>query len=522
MNTAASVLRPRIDVPAWARRITPVQATVGLALLALCIRLIGLTSRPLWLDEAFSGWFAERSWHYLWTIVPTFEAHPPFYYSVLKLWTGLFGDTGVGMRSLSVLFGVASIPLLMAAARQQERQEPSGQPMLRMMMAGFIAACAPMLIAADQEARPYPLLLFSYSLAMLGLLRLMREFGAGGPGSWRSWLVLGLGTELTLWSHALGILYAFCLFLALAPVWLQHPSKERLVRGFAAGITVAFAYLPCALLMMGRAHDWEMNWLRWSWDKLIQLFILYSIPMDVMTIGAVVAAIAMLLLAKRAIVHALTRKGWNSDRALLLLWLGPPLLAALVSALFVPIFLERTLAGTLAPAYVALAGALARIEAPRERRLMAAALVVTLLPTALQTSLRPATERWNDVASFLSRNVEPEDQVWLYPTDSALPLARSGWTSRAPVRLIPEPFPTLNAHGPIRAGWPAVVSVTAGRAAALADDPALTRVPIIWLVSRQSGIFDPKGDMPHALAQVRRAGTPQDWGYIEVTPYYVR
>jgi uncharacterized membrane protein len=501
---------------------TPAQAMLGLALLALCIRLIGLTSRPLWLDEAFSGWFAERGWHYLWTVVPTFEAHPPFYYSLLKLWTGAFGDSAVGMRSLSVLFGVASIPLIMAAAHEQERQEPSGRPMLRMTMAGFIAACSPMLIAADQEARPYPLLLFSYSLAMLGLLRLIGEFGAGGPGSWRSWLLLGLGTELTLWSHALGILYASCLFLALGPAWLRHGSKERLLRGFAAGTAVALAYLPCALLMMGRAHDWEMNWLRWSWDKLIQLFILYSIPMDVMTVGSVVAAIGMLLLAKRAIVHALIRKGWNSDRALLLLWLGPPLLAALVSALFVPIFLERTLAGTLAPAYVALAGALARIEAPRERRLIAAALAVTLLPAALMTSLRPATEQWNEVANYLSRNAAPQDQLWLYPTDSALPLARTGRTFRAPVRLIPEPFPTLKAHGPIRAGWPAVVSVTHGQAEALAHDPALKRVPTIWLVSRQSGIFDPKGDMPHALAEVRRAGTPQDWGYIEVTPYYVR
>ena len=45
-----------------------------------------LGGRNLWLDEAFSAWFSERSLHYLWTVLPTYEAHPPFYYSLLKVW----------------------------------------------------------------------------------------------------------------------------------------------------------------------------------------------------------------------------------------------------------------------------------------------------------------------------------------------------------------------------------------------------------------------------------------------------
>ena len=45
---------------------------------------------------------------------------------------------------------------------------------------------------------------------------------------------------------------------------------------------------------------------------------------------------------------------------------------------------------------------------------------------------------------------------------------------------------------------------------------------VIWLVTRQSGIFDPDGDMPAALARVRRPGPAQSWGYISVQPYYLR
>jgi len=49
-----------------------------------------------------------------------------------------------------------------------------------------------------------------------------------------------------------------------------------------------------------------------------------------------------------------------------------------------------------------------------------------------------------------------------------------------------------------------------------------TKAPVIWLVTRQSGIFDPNDDLPAALARVRRAGPMEEWGYINVRPYYRR
>ncbi|HEX3116300.1 MAG TPA: hypothetical protein VHQ48_12530 [Bradyrhizobium sp.] len=76
--------------------------------------------------------------------------------------------------------------------------------------------------------------------------------------------------------------------------------------------------------------------------------------------------------------------------------------------------------------------------------------------------------------------------------------------------------------GPIRAGWPAVVSLTPRQADAFARDQRLKDVPTIWLVTRQSGIFDPDDDVPKALSRVRRPGVLMHWGYIDVRPYYRR
>jgi mannosyltransferase len=519
---SASTLPPQVSIgqPSW--RINRAQLTAGLVVLALAVRCVGLTLRPLWLDEAFTGWFTSQSWHYLWTVLPTYEAHPPFYYSLLKLWRLAFGGEALALRSFSVLFSVATIPVVIAAAFEHERLTPSGRPLLAAGVAAFLAACSPMLVILGQEARSYPLLTFAFAVAVLGLLRLMVQFRDGKPGDWPSWLLLGVGTEVTLWSHSLGLLYSLCLAIALAPSWLRSPiTRSRLGRGLAVAAGVALLYLPCLLLVMGRAHDWGTNWLAWEPWMLLQLFVIYSVPIEAMTVASAVAALAMLLLIKRGLASAIAARGWNADRALLLLWLGPPLLAAIVSTVFVPIFLARTLVGTLVPAYLMIGAAVARSDSQRERTLLTAAMAITLLVTAFQVATRLPAERWDLAAAYLRRNVAPQDQVWIYPSDSAIPLDRLG--PRPGVqRLLPAPFPTMGVTGPIRAGWPAMVSLTPEQARKLAEDPALKDVRVIWLVTRQSGIFDPDNDMPSALARVRNPGPIQEWGYINARPYYRR
>jgi hypothetical protein len=76
--------------------------------------------------------------------------------------------------------------------------------------------------------------------------------------------------------------------------------------------------------------------------------------------------------------------------------------------------------------------------------------------------------------------------------------------------------------GPIRAGSPAVVSVTAAQARAIAAAPAARSASTVWLVTRQSGVFDPNHELPDALARTRRPGASVEWGYIAVRPYYRR
>ena len=522
MNAAATALQPQTEAFRSVRRITPAQAGLVLILIAIGVRALGLGMRPLWLDESYSAWCSAQSWNYLWSVVPTFETHPPFYYSLLKVWRAVFGDHVIALRSLSVALGALTVPVIMAAAFEQDRLRPAKRPLVRAGTAGLLVALSPVLVLLGQEARPYPLMIFAYAVAILGLLRLIREFADGGPGSWSSWILFAAGTELTLWAHALGLLYAFCLALALAPSWLRPPlHSSRIQRGALCGAAVAMAYLPCLLMMLDRARDWGTGWLSWRPAMLLQLFELYSIPALTESIPSAVAALAMLVLIIRAVAVALRRRGWNSERALLLLWVGPPILTVLISALGMPVFLLRTLAPTLIPAYLSMGAAIARTRSPNERGILAAAVGLALVPAAFQMALRPASEQWDSVVTYLSRNVSGADRVWLYPNDTALPVAEISPALAAAARPIPANYPAVGVPGPVRAGSPAVVSVTREQAARIASDPALEQVPVIWLVTRQRGIFDPDDDLSLALARVRRPGKMQEWGYIAVQSFYL-
>lgn len=522
MTTTTAVSAAPLRAPRFAVR--GAHVLIGLIAVALAVRVVGLGLRPLWLDEAFSLSAIRHSWHDLWTVVPSYEVHPPFYYSLLKLWTSAFGEGRIALRSLSVLFSLLTIPVVVAAAFELEKQDASGRPLLRAGVAGVLASLSPMLIFLDQQARPYALMVLTYAVATLGLLRLMREFRSGEPGSLLSWALLIAGTELTLWSHSLGILYAFCLAIALVPAWLSRPlDAARLRRGILAALIIALLYLPCVLIVASQVGDWGTGWLAWEPFKLLELFCFYSVPVEALNIAsAITALIMLLLLLKRGVQHAAAESGWRSGRAVLLLCFGPTFLAVLISALYIPVFLPRTLAATLVPAYLAISGALARSPSPRERLVFAAALSILLAPASVQTAIQPASEKWDEVAAYLQQTVGPRDEVWIYPNDSVLPLQDASPRATYRVRQVPADFPAVKFKGIIRSGSPAIPSLTSQQAERFAADPALRTVPTIWLVTRQYWIFDPDDDLPRSLLRTRRPGKVQKWGYIDVRPYYAR
>ena len=86
-------------------------------LLALLLRLI-VINQSFWLDEAIGALVVKnQTFFQIATQFVKSDNHPPLYYLLLKLWTNLFGYTEIAIRSLSVLFGVATVYMVYLIAR---------------------------------------------------------------------------------------------------------------------------------------------------------------------------------------------------------------------------------------------------------------------------------------------------------------------------------------------------------------------------------------------------------------------
>jgi uncharacterized membrane protein len=116
--------------------------------LALVMRLWGLTSEPVWLDEVYSVLLSEGSSDQI-LEANAKDVHPPAYYLGLARWRQVFGSTPAGIRGYSILWSLIGVALVVLLAAD------SGLDWRGVSFAGMVAAINPLDIYFAQEARMY-------------------------------------------------------------------------------------------------------------------------------------------------------------------------------------------------------------------------------------------------------------------------------------------------------------------------------------------------------------------------------
>lgn len=125
---------------------------------ATILRLLSL-NQSLWLDEAISA-FAVKNFDFFGIITKfsTGDVHPPLYYLVLKLWTGLFGFSEIALRAPSVIAGVATVFVVYKIGEKLFNRHVG-------LLAGLFLAVNPLAVYYSQEARMYSLAMLAISVA---------------------------------------------------------------------------------------------------------------------------------------------------------------------------------------------------------------------------------------------------------------------------------------------------------------------------------------------------------------------
>jgi len=316
-------------------------AIILIILVALVLRLIAISARPLWYDEAFSVLFASQGPAAM--VQGTIggandqaaEEHPLFYYTVLWGWMSVFGDSPLAVRSLSVVSGLGCLALVYLLGKDIFDQRFG-------LIVATVVALAPFQIHYAQEVRMYALMTFLLMGATYALWKGMQD------RRWGWWLLFMVCSALAQYSHNLAVFYLIP--LALTP--LLFKDWRSLLAAFLSGLGALLLYIPWLMRLPAQFAKVQGNfWIqRPSPTRLISTLLSFvtnlPIPDNLLPV-ALFVTFFVVALGFWQTFRTLRARRQAEDGVLVGLWFfylafTPPLLLFLLSQ-WQPVYIERAL-----------------------------------------------------------------------------------------------------------------------------------------------------------------------------------
>jgi mannosyltransferase len=320
------------------------------------------------------------------------ESAPPLYYALAWVWTQVTGTDEYGLRSLSALAGVATVPVAYLFG-QALRDRRTG------IAAAALVAVNPMLLWYSQEARAYSLLVLLAAASALFFVRALDD------GRRRDFALWGVFSGLALATHY------FAVFpIAIEVLWVARRWGKRSFPGLGIVAGFSLALAPLAYHQMSSGHaEWiaEHALSHRAWETIATFFVgetgdIIAQPENplnaVVPFGLAIIAIALIWV-----------RGADRDRRRAMV---PLVLAA--SATLIPLaiaivspgkdfVLARNLIAALVPLLVAVAIGVTLPGARRAGIGVGAALFAYFLAFSVIASVSPSLQRpdWRAVAERL-------------------------------------------------------------------------------------------------------------------------
>ncbi|MCS6921645.1 MAG: glycosyltransferase family 39 protein [Elioraea sp.] len=384
----------------------PWLASAGLMAVAAALRLYGLTATSLWIDEAFGLKFALPETDFLAVVLG--DIHPPLYYALLGGWLALFGVSEWTIRSLSVVFAVATVPLVVAIGRRFGDDR-------RALVAGLLFALFPSHIQYSSEGRMYALLVFIAAVAMLGAIDFAR-FATDPRRATQGALLFALAATAAVFTQMMGALLIPCCGLLLLIGWALAGFPASAVRPLLVGCGALavglLAWAPVALRLIANAAVHGHWWFPQPSFRLVAEVVGGLLGQKVsVLVGAPGGAAAAALVAALALVGAWALRKDRLALAFLFCCLVLPFLLSLAaSLLFRPVFIKRIHLWTLIPLAIVLAHGVFGV-AGRLRVMVVAGLGAILLVGLYGHHVVWQRPDWRGLLGHLSARLGESDLV---------------------------------------------------------------------------------------------------------------
>jgi 4-amino-4-deoxy-L-arabinose transferase-like glycosyltransferase len=217
---------------------TDLATIAGLTVLAALLRLPTLSQQSFWLDEGYTMRLLRLPFGHMLRTVPRTESTPYLYYAVAWVWTRAFGQGEYGVRSLSAVAGIATVPVVYWAARRIAGRRAAA-------IAALLIAVSPLMVWFSQEARSYALAALLSSLTVLCLTGYEGSRRGAWLAGWAASAALGLATHYFL---------AFVIAPELVWLWRVAPRDRRLAAAAGVVLAVGCAVLPLAISQQSTGH----------------------------------------------------------------------------------------------------------------------------------------------------------------------------------------------------------------------------------------------------------------------------
>lgn len=376
-------------------------AVVGLILLIpVAISRLWLVNFSLRLDETQSIWQASRSIEGILKIIAQ-DVHVPLYHLLLNVWMQAFGNSALAVRSLSLVFFIASLLVAYAISRLIMSRAWATVALTALAVSPFLNWYA-------NETRMYTMLLFMVLLGQYYFMRLMR-YGKG-------WIGYTVSAVIGMYTH-----YFFALSLVTQGVFYLLNRKQFPKWSFAklAGtcLLIAAALAPWAwyFLSQGAAANTKPRLQPPSTVDFFNIYNQFLFGFHGDTANTIImscwplAVVAVFFIVKRRLVLDL------HVRYLIAASIVPVVLAFGVSFFVGPFFLSRYLVAAMPSCVLLLVWLASQYRSALSRLAMGCFLVVLLIASALQIASNdtPVKEDYRSVAAYIAVQAQPQDVVAL-------------------------------------------------------------------------------------------------------------
>lgn len=406
----------------------PNNLVIGITIVATLFSFLHIGQKSIWLDEAFSIYFAKLPWGDLWAVLKNVETNQGLYYILLKFWI-VFGDSEFVVRAFSALFSIASIPVLYALAKRLFGIRAA-------LITALLLSVNTFFIRYAQEARGYSLVFFLVVLSSYLFLRMIED-----PSNRKMLFGYVSISALAVYAHFFGILVLFA--QALSVPFLPS-NKFRIRQLMLANLLIASLLIPIAVFILSKSGG-QVSWIsKPSVSRLIELFLdlssdaghtwyvfgLYSLPFIIFLSHALVT---------------LLRIGRSNDTwsyAFIFFWLAVPITLSYGFSFVKPIFYDRYLIVSL-PGLVLLSGLGIDLIKYKYCNAVLLILLVVLSNHSTFTEYYP-TEKENsrDSTSYVLSHATRGDGILFYRGHTIIPFEYY-WRKRiTPLDLLDCDYPS--------------------------------------------------------------------------------